>query len=441
MPPEAQPFETVVLMPIFNAERFLAAAIRSALNQSYRDFELFLIDDGSTDASLRICHEFAALDSRVRVFSAPNVGLVRVLNRHLGSVRHRFLARLDADDLMTPHRLRDQVRFLRRHRGCTVVGSRTDAISLSGDFLSTYVQPCSPIAVRFFAGHGMPFAGPSLVARTKRLRRAGLLRSRAYPAEDYDLLTRLLLDGHRLTSLPQTLYHYRQTSGISATNAAEQRLKTAQIANAYRDRLLTLDYDYASPDILSDFLTDAATLPDRGGELEAEYCRIVTMYLADHWAAEPTAARRQLRRIWQGVRDQAPWLSRPLWDRVNAAVVRGEPYGFDPALSLRVPPRRTGRITLVPPPRQEAPWLRVLGHITTPYVAITEPGAGRPPTQRELRRQLHIMLDRGLDLMPVTVNRERLGLLARTQQLRFAGGSAGGLDDWIASAARSGKVV
>ena len=100
-PPGAAPAITV-LMPVFNGGRFIGEAIESILGQTFTDFELLVINDGSTDDSLAVIGEYAARDRRIRVVSRENRGLVATLNEGLGLARGAYLARMDCDDISLP---------------------------------------------------------------------------------------------------------------------------------------------------------------------------------------------------------------------------------------------------------------------------------------------------------------------------------------------------
>src|SRR5262245_15036509 len=91
-----------VLMPVYNAGRFLAPALDSVLAQTFADFELIAIDDGSGDASGAVLAEYAVRDQRIRIFAQENRGIVATLNRALELARAPIVARMDADDLSRP---------------------------------------------------------------------------------------------------------------------------------------------------------------------------------------------------------------------------------------------------------------------------------------------------------------------------------------------------
>src|SRR3990172_10052244 len=101
-----------VVMPVYNAELFLASAIESILGQTLPDFEFVIVNDGSTDSSLEIVQEYAATDGRIRLVSRPNTGIVGALNDGLAISQGEFIARMDADDMALPHRFERQLKFL-----------------------------------------------------------------------------------------------------------------------------------------------------------------------------------------------------------------------------------------------------------------------------------------------------------------------------------------
>src|SRR5262249_44460136 len=129
--PMSQP-SVSVMMPVYNAERYVGKAIESVLNQTLSDFELVIVNDGSTDGSLEILQEYAARDPRIRLTSRPNVGLVGSRNELLDAARSNLVACMDADDISRSDRLERQVEYLRAHPDCVLVGSRVIIIDPDG---------------------------------------------------------------------------------------------------------------------------------------------------------------------------------------------------------------------------------------------------------------------------------------------------------------------
>src|ERR1700678_3713440 len=111
-----------VLLPCYNGESYLEEAARSILDQSFIDFELIVIDDGSYDSSSEILARLSAEDVRMRVITKPNGGIVSALNAGLALCRGEYVARMDADDIAFRNRFEFQVKYLDDHPECVLVG-------------------------------------------------------------------------------------------------------------------------------------------------------------------------------------------------------------------------------------------------------------------------------------------------------------------------------
>src|SRR5262245_19749735 len=110
-------------MPAHNTERYVGQAIESILNQTLGDFELLIIDDGSTDGSLEVPRRYPGRDPRIRLTSRPNKGVAYTRRELAEQARGEFLACMDADDVALPHRFARQVEYFRAHPECVLVGS------------------------------------------------------------------------------------------------------------------------------------------------------------------------------------------------------------------------------------------------------------------------------------------------------------------------------
>ena len=129
-----------VLMPVYNGALFLPDALDSILNQCYNNFEIIVIDDGSTDKTPEILHKFVQMDPRIKVFKhETNLGLTRSLNHGLAECKGKFVARHDTDDLSEPGRFACQVDFLNNHPDYGVIGTAITRIGHQGSMID---QPC-----------------------------------------------------------------------------------------------------------------------------------------------------------------------------------------------------------------------------------------------------------------------------------------------------------
>lgn len=196
-----------VLMPVFNAAPFLAEAVDSVLAQSYRDFELLIVDDGSTDASAKILSGFH--DPRVRlVRNEANTGIVCSLNRGLKLAEGtRYIARMDADDISLPARLERQVAFMDAHPEVGVCGTWLE--SFGAGLRALWSPPCDDDAIRCSLLFESVLYHPTIVFRRSLLDRHAITYSAEFPhAEDYELWSRLS-DICSCANIAEVLLHYR----------------------------------------------------------------------------------------------------------------------------------------------------------------------------------------------------------------------------------------
>jgi glycosyltransferase involved in cell wall biosynthesis len=199
-----------VLMPVHNAERYLAEAVESILGQTFSDFEFLIIDDGSTDRSPAMLDRYASGDPRIRLTSRPNTGYAVALNELLGQARGELVARMDADDVALPERFARQVEYLRAHPKVVCVGSAVRFIDSAGRFLRERHPGMEHelIQERALAGD-CALNHPSVMMRRAAVEAVGGYHVEFVPAEDLDLWLRLGEIG-RLTNLADVLMQYRQ---------------------------------------------------------------------------------------------------------------------------------------------------------------------------------------------------------------------------------------
>jgi glycosyltransferase involved in cell wall biosynthesis len=225
-----------VLMPVYNGARFLPATLASMQAQTFADFELIAIDDGSTDASSHILQELAGRDSRFRIVRQDNQGIVASLNRALGLARAPLVARMDADDLSRPDRLARQVAFLAQHPDVAVVSGAMDVVDENGVYLRTDVFPTLPDEIARELDHRSCVCHPAVMARTSVMRAVGGYRKLLQYAEDYDLWLRIL-EVARIANLPDVLLSYRlHATTISTRNYVAQELAALAARGAARLR-------------------------------------------------------------------------------------------------------------------------------------------------------------------------------------------------------------
>jgi glycosyltransferase involved in cell wall biosynthesis len=205
---EGEPLVSVV-MPAYNAAAFIEAAIESVLAQTYPHFELWIIDDGSTDGTPAILSAYRSRDPRIKIADRPHSGVVASRNHGLDLAQGAYLAWLDADDLALPHRLEAQVAALKSDPGLVIVGSAFRLLHDQGTLQAVQQMPESDTSIRWHCLFHSPFAQSSVMLRLEALRSRRLGYDPAMKeAEDYDLWSRLLQHG-RGRNLPEPLLSYR----------------------------------------------------------------------------------------------------------------------------------------------------------------------------------------------------------------------------------------
>jgi len=217
-----------VLMPVRNGSAFLAAAVESILAQSFTDFELLILDDGSTDGSLAMLQAYARRDARICLISRENKGLTATLNELIANARGEYMARMDADDIALPDRLARQLEFLRVNPAVLCVGGAFALIDQAGRYLTTLHPPTSneEIQDQLVRGH-CALAHPAVMARLQPIRELGGYQ-RDF-AEDLDLWLRLGEQG-QLANLAEEVLHYRLHPASISERAGHRQRDAGRLA-------------------------------------------------------------------------------------------------------------------------------------------------------------------------------------------------------------------
>ncbi|MBF2072892.1 MAG: glycosyltransferase [Synechococcales cyanobacterium C42_A2020_086] len=238
-----------VLMPVYNAERFLAQAVESILTQSFVDFEFLITNDGSRDRSLQILAAYAARDSRIRLLNRENKGVIYTLNEMLDRARGTFIARMDADDIAKPDRLAWQVQSLQQHPELVCVGGAFDLIDPQGRIVMTATMPQhnDEIQQKLLSGQTI-INHPCMLIRRSALLQVGGYDPTMRTVEDLDLLLRLGEIGE-LANLPQVVLQYRfHMNSVSAQNIVLQtQMAREACQRAWTRRGINGVYDSPQP--------------------------------------------------------------------------------------------------------------------------------------------------------------------------------------------------
>jgi glycosyltransferase involved in cell wall biosynthesis len=214
-----------VVMPVHNAQRFVARAVESVLAQTLRDFELIIVDDGSTDATPQLLERYAR-DSRVVLRSLRKSGISAAMNHGLAVARAPLVARMDADDEMLPERLAVQREFLLDHPELGGCASFYHLIDEHGDVLGDGRSPLVSIRAieRHLADHGhLVYPHPTILFRRNVVLALGGYREEYRVCEDVDLFLRMYQSNRPILVQPRYLLRFRaHATSTSARNAALQ---------------------------------------------------------------------------------------------------------------------------------------------------------------------------------------------------------------------------
>ncbi|MBY0023496.1 glycosyltransferase involved in cell wall biosynthesis [Paenibacillus jamilae] len=197
-----------VILPVYNNAAFVLEAIHSILAQTYTDFELIVIDDGSTDGSTFLISQI--LDPRViKIFHNTNRGLIASLNEGLKKANGEYIVRMDSDDISTPDRLAVQIAFMDQNPLIDVCG----AAFTSSNGGSIKVNPASHDEIKTWLLFHCCICHPAIIMRNSMIRRLGIQYDSNYPhAEDYELWNRLAFQV-QMANLPINVLYYRQHNG------------------------------------------------------------------------------------------------------------------------------------------------------------------------------------------------------------------------------------
>lgn len=227
---------------IYNAETYLEDAIKSVLAQTYPYWELILIDDGSTDDSLKIAQEFAVRDNRIRIISdGKNKRLPARLNQIIQEAKFDYIARMDADDLISPLRLEKQLEFLEKNQKYDLVS--TGILSLKNDlslmgYRATAENKNIDLQDAILGTTGIIHA--SILARKDWYLR-NLYNENNKLAEDYELWLRAFIKNDlKVGFIEEPLYYYREDQNIKLEKLLKAYLTQMEIINNLDEHLVSV---------------------------------------------------------------------------------------------------------------------------------------------------------------------------------------------------------
>lgn len=234
-----------VVVPVYNGAAYIKECMESVIHQTYRDFELIIIDDGSTDETADIVRTFN--DSRIHfIQNNTNLGLIATLNKAFELSRGKYIARLDADDIALPERLAVQVQHMELNQNLALLG--TAYFPLKQGIASTVTLAMGKGKIQANLLFNSCFAHPSVMIRKSALTERASAFNPAYPhAEDYELWS-WLMRNKEVENIAEPLIYYRiHENQISKIKQDEQRATAQKIRT---ELLQWLDVPFSENDFL-----------------------------------------------------------------------------------------------------------------------------------------------------------------------------------------------
>ena len=227
-----------VVMPVYNAEKYLREAIESVLNQTFREFEFIIIDDGSRDSSLAIINSYN--DNRIKIIvNNENKGLVYSLNHAISIARGYYIARMDADDICDLDRFQKQFDFLERKANIDIIGTNINLLTESGVSKVIRIVPEDMMRIRAFSIYHSPLMHPAVMGK-REVFIENLYEEKMKGVEDYYLWSKLLLK-YRIYNLKEPLLTYRVLeSSVSRVAIKEDEHRYYKYIECMRENLRSM---------------------------------------------------------------------------------------------------------------------------------------------------------------------------------------------------------
>jgi glycosyltransferase involved in cell wall biosynthesis len=219
-----------VILPVYNAQAYLNDALQSIFMQSYQDFEIIAINDGSTDRSGELLDRYK--DKRLKVIHQQNRGLAETLNMGIQLASGEFIARQDSDDMSLPERFAQQINYFDQHPNCGLLGTQANIWHHQQKTKRMIQYPCDNAKLQLLGMFNCLFVHSSVMARKEMIFAAGYypLDSERNPPEDFDLWLRMM-EKCEVANLDKPYLIYREVkTGITQTNKNLIQERTHHIA-------------------------------------------------------------------------------------------------------------------------------------------------------------------------------------------------------------------
>jgi len=271
-----------VVMSVYNGERYLREAIDSILNQTFKDFEFIIINDGSTDRSLEIIQ--LCNDERMVVLNQNKTGLAKALNNGIELAKTEHIARMDADDIAMPNRLEEQYKFMKENPDYIIVGSNAKIIDMNGCFVcnSNLVTKNEEIKKML---PSTPFIHPTVMFRKDSFYEAGQYPEYMIKGQDCVLINHMAKLG-KFVNMHENLIKYRIVPTGNTTHDSKITKRFNKIlSNAIENNKIS-DNDY-------DYLQTITSNRSSKRRLDNYHLYLAKKYLWNNY--QPKTARKNLR--------------------------------------------------------------------------------------------------------------------------------------------------
>lgn len=347
-----------VLLPVYNGEQFILRSVQSVLSQTFEDFELIIVNDGSRDATIKILAEIK--DDRIRIINnSQNMGIVASLNKAMGEARGRYIARMDADDIALPTRFAKQKQFLDGHPEIVVVGTAMSVLEGGRIRLDQTPIETDRMVLRWLLHISNPVGHPSMMFRSEAIEQLGTyLRAEFECAEDFDFSHRALNLGD-IGLLPEPLMIYRKHDrNVTTTRLLQVVRATAVVlsdtyaaligSSCKKEAELVAKHLFGGIAVkeaddfrkLSEFLHKLATAFISSYGLNTGQADLVNEYLSRFWweGIQTSLRSAHFTGAWQSVLTGHVMSSRPSLARLARSVASGlvpRPRAWQRARSVR----------------------------------------------------------------------------------------------------------
>lgn len=223
-----------IIIPVYNVEKYLAVTLKNILNQSFTDYELLLIDDGSADGSSDICDEFAKSDSRVRIIHQQNAGVSAARNMGVASAKGRYIGFVDSDDLIEPNMFEILISIAEEYQADIVQcrHNRMDSVQKVTYSNVKRIIDGSMFVKELFDYNGGEYTN-QVALWSKIYRRelfSGILFPKGRTYEDEQETYKICLKANKIIQIPDELYHYVRRENSIITGVSLKKMLDKQMA-------------------------------------------------------------------------------------------------------------------------------------------------------------------------------------------------------------------